>query len=259
MASVVPSGEPFLIEAGPFGVLLIHGLTGGPAEMRGMGEYLGRRGYTALGIRLAGHSTQPDDLRRVHRRDWIANAEDGLHILSQGLAPATPEGASVFVIGLSLGGVLALNLASRRNLAGVVAMSTPFVLPDASWRTPCAPLREILEPWLPKGPPDWHDPAAASDHVAYDRCPSHAMIETSRLIDETRELLAAISVPVLLIHSEDDTVVPPQHARRVFEKLGTPDKQLLWIQDSGHVITKDKSRRQVCEAATQFIGRVLAS
>jgi len=44
-----------------------------------MGEYLAKRGYTVLGIRLFAHATQPDDMLRARWWDWLAAVEDGLN------------------------------------------------------------------------------------------------------------------------------------------------------------------------------------
>lgn len=60
-----PGGEPFAFAGGPIGVLLVHGFTGAPQEMRGLGRFLAENGMTVLGIRLPGHGTRPEDLERV--------------------------------------------------------------------------------------------------------------------------------------------------------------------------------------------------
>jgi carboxylesterase len=103
---------------------LIHGFTGTPKEMRWMGEYLHQQGYTCLGIRLAGHATQPEDMIRSRWTDWTASVEDGYNILS-GIAN------DIFLVGLSMGGTLSLLMSTRLTprVKGVVAMSTPSRLP----------------------------------------------------------------------------------------------------------------------------------
>ena len=73
MTLLIPTAEPFLFPRGPVGVLLIHGFTGTPKEMRWMGEYLANQGFTTLGIRLVGHATDPQDMLRVRWRDWASD------------------------------------------------------------------------------------------------------------------------------------------------------------------------------------------
>ncbi|HLA87386.1 MAG TPA: hypothetical protein VJL10_05165, partial [Anaerolineales bacterium] len=70
---LIPTTEPFFFSGGRTGCLLIHGFTGTPKEMRWMGEYLNQQGLTCLGIRLAGHATHPEDMRRSRWTDWAAS------------------------------------------------------------------------------------------------------------------------------------------------------------------------------------------
>jgi len=72
--------EPFLLPGGRHGVLLIHGFTGLPAELRLLGEYLNVRGFTVLAIRLAGHGTTVEDLSRMEHEDWMDSVRDGYAI-----------------------------------------------------------------------------------------------------------------------------------------------------------------------------------
>jgi carboxylesterase len=89
------------------GALLIHGFTGTPREMRPLGEALAGAGLTVLGVRLAHHATQPRDMFRSHWRDWYASVLDGYYLLRD-------QCETVFVMGLSAGGTLALYLAAHR-------------------------------------------------------------------------------------------------------------------------------------------------
>lgn len=83
MSYIVPGSEPFFFPAGPTGCLLLHGFTATPDEMRPLGEFLASKGYSVLGVRLAGHTTHPDDLKRTRKTDWLDNIEeDRLALLS---------------------------------------------------------------------------------------------------------------------------------------------------------------------------------
>src|SRR5512143_2591480 len=108
MPQIIPTAEPFLLlgDSSKPACLLIHGFTGAPKEMRWMGEYLHGRGYTCLGVRLAGHATRPEDMVRAHWTDWTASVEDGYHLLC-GIT------SDIFLAGLSMGGVLSLLLSTR--------------------------------------------------------------------------------------------------------------------------------------------------
>src|SRR5687768_12862436 len=124
MSQVIPTAEPFFLlgDSAKPACLLIHGFTGTPKEMRWMGEYLNQQGYTCLGVRLAGHATRPEDMIRSRYTDWMASVEDGYHLL-RGVTD------KVFLVGLSMGGILSLLMSTRLEVKGVIAMSTPSRLP----------------------------------------------------------------------------------------------------------------------------------
>ncbi len=252
--------EPFLFQAGPVGCLLIHGFTGTPYEMRGLGEYLAQRGITALGPRLAGHCTTPAEMNRTTWRDWAASAQAGLEELHS-LCP------TVFVSGLSLGGVLSLHLAAtnantnvrrtsevRRTslpIAGIVPLSTPAMLWD--WRFVFLPVLKYLIPYTAKLPEDIHDPQANRLQPSYPVYPTFALESLLQFLAVLRGELAAVTVPTLLIHSRNDQAVPPSNMPYIYEHIASQDKAMCWIEDSGHVLTVDYQKETVFEKVYQFI------
>lgn len=256
MTTILRGGEPFLFlgDSGS-GCLLLHGLTSAPQEMRGLGEYLAARGHTVLGLRLPAHATRPRAMVHVSWEDWLAAAEDGYHLLENNVR-------RIIVLGLSLGGAIALLLASSRPVAGVVAMSTPYeVPPQPRLRFLKALLRPLalvgrVIPFLPKPPPmDYRDREAARNHLTYPVMPVRAITETARLLTVMRARLGEVRVPVLLMHSIHDGGVSPENARSIFEQLGSAQKQLLWLENSGHVLTVEPAHRQVYESAAEFVER----
>jgi carboxylesterase len=245
---IIPTAEPFLFIGDEIGILLVHGFTGTPKEMRTMGERLASQGHTVMGIRLPGHATQPAEMLRMCWMDWLHAVEDGYDLLKS-------AGRKVFIMGLSMGGILTLTAASRLEVTGAVAMSTPYSLPD----DPRLPFIKYLAPFIPtvpKGPSDWHDPAMAKEHVDYPAHPTRAIIELCSLLEEMRKSLPKITAPVLLIHSKADGGVRPENMQLIYDQLGSKDKAMVWVEHSGHVITRDQERRRVFKAAEAFIKRV---
>jgi esterase/lipase len=80
--------------------------------------------------------------------------------------------------------------------------------------------------------------------------------ELNNLLVEMRAALPKVNVPVLLIHSKNDTYVSPGNMELIYNDLKVSDKTKLYITESGHVLTRDAARRQVFEAALKFIQRV---
>jgi carboxylesterase len=245
---IIETAEPFFFLGGSTGCLLVHGFTGTPKEMRLLGEDLAARGYTVLGVRLMGHATRPEDLPRARWEDWLAAVEDGWHLLN-GAA------GRIFVMGLSLGGCLSLLFASRFPVAGVVAMSAPYALRDDP-RLPYIELLSHLTPRKPKGPPDWRDPTSATGHVDYPYYPTRSLAELRDVLVEMRRSLPKVTAPVLLAHARGDTgggSFDPESMPKIYAGLGSAAKEMLWLEDSGHVITRDQERPRLFDAIADFI------
>ena len=251
---IIPTAEPFFFPGEPNkpGCLLIHGFTGAPKEMRWMAEYLNQQGFSCLGVRLTGHATRPEDMIRSRYTDWMASVEDGYHLLS-GITDR------IYLVGLSMGGILSLLMSTKLDVVGVVAMSTPYQIPV---NYPAWVLR-LLSKFVPYQPKDkeepgatWFDKAAYAEHVSYPQNPVRSGAELQLLLSEMRAALPKVSVPVLLIHSKNDTYVLPENMEHIYADLTTPDKTKLYVTEAGHVVTRDAARGQVFEAAKDFILRV---
>jgi carboxylesterase len=239
----IPSAEPFFLPGNRTGVVLIHGFTGSPKEMRLMGEALNQRGLTVLGIRLAGHATQPDDLIRTRWWDWLASVEDGINLLSKSCD-------RIFYAGLSLGGVLALTAASHIPPTGVIAMSAPYSVDS---RIKYLRIIGFFVPRIKKEAPQEKDEEIRHQHVDYPYYPTRSLLELQNAIIAMRHSIDKISAPVLLINSKSDPVVPIAHADKIKALLTTANVEQVVLENSGHVITEDIEREIVFESAFQFI------
>lgn len=253
---LIPTAEPFLFLGQPEmpAVLLIHGFTSSPKEVRWMGEYLHAHGFTCLGIRLAGHATRPEDMIRSRYSDWIASVEDGYNLL-RGLS------SRIFLAGISTGGALALLMSTRLEVEGVVAISTLDRLPK-DYPLWLLKLTSLVMPYSAKSNQtpgaSWYDKEAFKTHVAYPANPVRSVAELKQLLLEMDAALPAVRVPVLLVHSRDDKYVLPESMPRIHARVGSSDKEMFWVAGSGHVVTRDAKREEVFAAAAAFIQRVEA-
>src|SRR5262245_16977026 len=258
MPQIISTAEPFLFRGDPSkpACLLIHGFTGTPKEMRWMGEYLNQQGYTCLGVRLAGHATHPEDMVRSQYIDWIASIEDGYHLL-RGITD------NIFLVGLSMGGILALLMSTRLKINGVVGMSTPYALPRdyPVWFLQAASIFVKFRPKNSEKPGSgWFDKDAYRGHISYPRNPVRSTAELKKLILEMRVALPKINVPVLLMHSKDDSYVLPENMEHIYAGIqNARDKTKLYISGSGHVVTRDAAREQVFQSTMEFIQRIESS
>ena len=257
MTQIIATAEPFFLPGDGIhartGCLLIHGFTGTPKEMRWMGEHLAGQGFSALGVRLSGHATQPEDMIRSRYQDWTASVEDGYNLLS-GITDR------IFLVGLSMGGILSLLMSTRLRVAGVFAMSTPYCLPDDPRLRFLKQISRFIK-FMPKNneAPDsgWFDKQSFLEHKSYPLNPVRSIAELNLLMAEMRSALPSVNVPVFLVHSRNDNYVIKDSMAMIYDKLGTKDKQSLWVEGSGHVIPREPAREQVFKAATDFILRVI--
>ena len=247
---ILPGAEPFLLTGkakAEVGCLLVHGFTGTPLEMRGLGEHLAGEGYTALGVRLNGHATHPGEMARTTWVDWFASVRDGYEMLQANCQ-------QVFVIGLSLGGILAFTLASQSPVSGVAALATPHHLPRDP-RLRFIKLIALFKPYKTKSLQQWFDDEAFAGHISYPIEPVRCYADLVELIEVMQAGLSQIKAPVILINSRQDPTVRSMdgHLEAFLQELGSVDKKSFWIEGSGHVITRDAQRHVVFEAISEFV------
>lgn len=257
MTQIIPTAEPFLFLGEPSkpACLLIHGFTGTPKEMRWMGEFLNQQGYTCLGVRLAGHATDPEDMIRSNWTDWTASVEEAYHLL-RGLTD------NVYLMGLSMGGILSLLMSTKLDVKGVVTMSTPYKLPDDPRLRHVDWIAKMI-PYMPKSNEEpgssWFDKEAWKDHVSYPQNPVRSIGQLNKLLGEMRATLPEVRVPVLLIHSKDDRYVLPDNIDLIYEGLvNAKDKTKLYVTGSGHVVPRDAARQEAFQYGLEFLQRIEA-
>lgn len=240
---VIPGAEEFYFEGGPIGCLLVHGFTGSPSEMRLLGEDLAKKGYTVHGVRLKGHGTSPEEMLETDYKDWYKSVEQGWHRLRN-----TCE--KVFVIGLSMGGILALYLASHYPVHGVVSLSAPIYINNS--KLPLLPIYRLFRTYEVKTRKAL--PVDPIYSISYDRTPLRCVTSLLDLINLAKDRLSKISVPVLIMQSKAEHTVKPESAEYIYKNLtGTHEKKLFWLYECGHVITLDKERETVFEKIEEFL------
>lgn len=262
----------FWLNGGRDGVLLIHGLTGTPTEMRFVGKRLASAGYTVYGMQLAGHCGTESDLLGTGWRDWYDSVEAAYHRL-------TERCDRIFVGGLSMGALLALHLAAnlqRRTLAGLALYSTTiwydgwntnrfrFLLPlvlrlpfgqrYSFWEEPPygikdERLRQVVVARMLNG-----DSAGGGLPVVRGQ----SISELHRLIRRVKRELHAVDTPALILHaSEDDMTSVRSNADLLERTLAGPVRKVL-LDDCYHMITVDRQRQQVADHTIDFFGAAAA-
>ena len=247
---MMEGGEAFFLPAdGEKGVLLVHGFTGMPVELRPLGEYLHACGFSVLAIRLSGHGTSPEDMERHTKYDWQNSVLDGYTLLSG----ATKN---ISVVGHSMGGALSFILAARKKVERVVSLAAPiFMNPDIGIKL--LPPREKCDGvYFPKArrhivAPDIPDAV----NKTYRKMPLVSIHELLSVIEDEKEALPQITVPTLIAQSVADFTVEPRSAEYIFENLGSTEKEIFWLEKSGHLLPIDVEREQIFARTAEFLAR----
>lgn len=235
---------PWSADGGRVGALLCHGLTGMPGSLRQWAEALAGEGLTVRLPLLPGHGTTWREANQVRWQDWYAAAERQLEELRQ-------RCDSVFVMGLSMGGTVALRLAEQRSddLAGVMVVN-----PSLFTTRRDAKLLPLLRFFVPSLPPIGSDVKQAGVvEPTYDRLPVRAMYQLSLLWRLTNADLGRIRCPLLVFTSREDHVVEPANSARLMELAGSTEKRQVWLEDSYHVATMDNDLPTIVASSVEFI------
>lgn len=239
-----PEAEPFSADGGPVGAVLCHGLTGMPASLLDWGQALATAGLTVRIPRLPGHGTRWQDANGVVWRDWYDELERAFDDVRR-------RCERTYVMGLSMGGTVALRLAEQRgaDVAGVVVVN-----PSLFTLRKDAKLLPLIRLFVPSFPPVGNDikkPGAVEP--AYDRLPLKAAYQLSLLWKLTNADLARVTQPLLVFTSRDDHVVEPANSTRLMEAAGTADKRQIVLEDSYHVATMDNDLPRIVDETLAFI------
>jgi carboxylesterase len=225
-------------------VLCLHGLTGTPYEVRPVAEALVARGLRARGPWMAGHEQGHEALARTRFEDWVGLADRELAALRAGYE-------RVFLVGVSMGGLVGLRLAQTRRVDGLVVIGTPLRLhPALPW------LARLLRPVLryrPKRGSDIQDPVARARHPGLDAMPLAAVTELVRLQRVVEAALSQIRAPILVAHGRLDRTAALRDALRIHASVASLDKANLFLERSGHVATVDYDGAALATAAADFI------
>jgi carboxylesterase len=240
--AILKGAEPFFYRGDSHGVLLPHGFTGSPSEMRLLGEFLHRQGYTVYGPRLPGHGTHHHDMEKTDWRQWYGAVEDGYHIL-KGICK------DVSVVGLSMGGILALLLASEYPVKRVVSLSAPIYIADQ--RLKWLNVYRMFHRYAPKRRRRLD--VSPEYYVGYDRTPLRSLSSLLELIQNVKHRLAQLQTPLLVVQSRAEHTVRPESADYIYQHAGSREKELFWLQKSGHIVTLDAEKEIVFKKVAAFL------
>lgn len=242
---IIKGAEPFFLPGSHKGVLLVHGFTGSPSEMILLGNDLYKQGYTVLGIRLAGHGTNVEEMAKTTWQQWYHSVCDGYHLL-RGFCD------EISVIGLSMGGLLSIRLGIDFPVKKVVSMSAPVFIANERNLRLLPPLERSAGRYHRKN--RRHLPELAKRYnVSYNKIPLVCIYQLLDIIAKTKTILPQMEKPILVVQSENDHTVKAESGQYIFDHVQSREKKLFKIELSGHLVTLDVEHDKVFKEIHDFL------
>lgn len=232
---------------GAVGVVLQHGFTGSPWEVRYLGERLAAAGFSVTGPLLPGHGTTIEDLDHTRWEDWVEHVERAVDAMARRVD-------RVAIVGQSLGGLLALYVGSRRKeLTSVSTLAAPLWLVGLSRRVAgWAQAGKMPIKAIPKfGGSDVLDPISRAENPCYPSIPMKALGQLADFMTVVDAALSEVTQPTLVLHARQDHTAPVACADRIAE--ATRAERVRILPRSYHLIAVDVERDIVAAEVIQFV------
>jgi carboxylesterase len=239
---IVIGGEGFVLER-PLApaVLLIHGAGDTPQTLRYLADDLHARGFHVSAPLLPGHGRSMREFRSV-RADTLTDATRTAYAELR----ATHEW--VAMIGLSMGGALAVQIAAENPDLPALGLAAPYLAMPARIQQ-AARLSWLWGPFVPivnsSEGLSVLDPAERDNNLAYGVFTAAALRALRETVRRADEALPRVTAPTLVVQSREDNRISVAAAERAFARLGAKEKRLEMISGAAHVITVDFGREHV--------------
>lgn len=241
--------QPFFFEGtNGKGVLLVHGWTSTPYELRRLGKYLNENGYTVLGIQLSGHGTVPKDLEDIKWQTWINDIQLGYEKLKE----VCPK---IYIAGTSIGSSLTIVFAKENpEISGLVLMATPYRMKFEKilelWGRFTSLFKEYNKKFYP---PTFGSRSTITRLIAYQSYPIKNAFETFDLIKESKKNMEKIIQPCLIMQSTHDHLVEKNSLENIYNQIGSKIKEKRYISKAYHTFISDIKNEHVFEDILNFL------
>jgi len=235
--------EPFTFEAGPRAVLLLHGFTGHSADVRMLGRFLEKKGYTSHAPIYRGHGVSPEELIETTPDDWWEDVREAYQFLQY------MGYKEIAVAGLSMGGVLGLKLANTEKVKAIIPMCTPMFFDNKTQLTKGFEMFATQYKQLE----DKEEDEVEEEVADLMKNSSKLFEEIGPFIKEVNEIVDTIEIPALVVQARKDQMINPESADYIYDHLASENKSIKWYEESGHVVTTDVEKEKLHEDIYMFL------
>ena len=229
-------------------VILVHGFTATTVEVRPLADELAKEGYSVIAPLLPGHNTTPKDLNKIIWEEWISSVENVLE-------KALDSFEKIIIGGESMGGLIACYLAARHeSINGVLLYSPALFVPKLR----LSGFIKYFRPFMPKAARKNGDiNTEIFPWKGYTVNPTSAANQLYKLQRVVRINLHNIVQPVLIIQGKNDRTITPENSKYIYEHIGSKDKKLVIMENSGHCVLLDQDFQIMLDYSKNFISGLI--
>ncbi len=250
------SSKPFRYAGTRGSVLLLHGYTGSPYEVKTLGMALKAAGFACYAPLLPGHGTTPQALNKVTADQWLDAAREAFHSL--------PSNGPRFIVGFSMGGLLATLLAKEFSdeTDGLLLFAPAYALTtigEVAIKLSRLGLHYLVStPNKPGGSSDVSFSQARKLNPAYRKMPIKGLIQFQHIRQKALAAIASVKCPTFIAIGENDHTVNHEAVLKIATQFQIPDLECRTFLHSWHIILLDVERTQVINDALAFIEKIYA-
>ena len=227
---------------------LIHGYTGSPTDFNGLSNYLHKTFNANVIIpRIIGHGTQVSDLDKLNYEDFLKDIEEKLK-------REIDKGNNIIIGGISLGGLLALDLASKYQVKGVLNVSTSY-----NFKFPVNIIRYLIQiiPLKYTKKPDYNlKKRIKLGAYTYPLTHLRGFKIVSQGKRKINKILKKITTPCLFIHYKKDNIINYKGDTIISNKISSKIKKCIVFPSNGekeHNIFYSSYHKKIYELLKDFI------
>jgi carboxylesterase len=236
-------------EESSHGVLLLHGFGDTPQTLSVLAQRLHRVGYSVFAPLLPGHGRTMYAFTRSRADEWIDAAKSSLLEMRS-------RHEAVSVVGLSMGGAIAVILAAEVTDISSLVLIAPYLGMPRALRLAAAShwvWGRLAGEINARNPRSIRDPIEREKNLAYGAVTARALFELLKIVRRARKAIPGVRAPTLIIQSRQDPRIAPDVAESALGRIGAREKQLVWTEGAGHIITVDYGRERVFSEVEKWL------
>jgi carboxylesterase len=253
ITGLLPNAGPISFPGGGDGkaVLLIHGFGAAPFDLKPLAVALYKEGIAVYAPLLPGHGTSVQDFARSGKKEWIAASDEAFDELSR-------KYRKVYVVGFSMGGDIALDIAAKEKPAAVMLLAPcVFINGQSKFITPEYAIKHLspflFTDYVISKPSFCFDKKALAGRPVYDLMPITTLRQLVSLEESVRNELPEVKEPLLVIQSKNDPTVDASGPGYIMSHVSSKDKGVFWVERSGHLLVLDAEKGRVIRKVSEFI------